>query len=73
MREYFIHAGYLYSNTNKVKNKIRELKGNKNPKIMKSDDENNYKYTPKIKETQIKRLPTYKEGLKEWIEWKILY
>ena len=49
------------------------MKGDNNTEKLKTDDKNKYKYTPKIKETQIKIIPTYREGLQEWIEWKILY
>ena len=63
MRKYFLNMGYLHSNMNKVKEKTRNLKGDNKLTNLKSEDENEFKYTPKIKETQLKRLPTYQEEL----------
>lgn len=72
MRKYFLNTVYLHSNMNKVREKARNLNGENNLKNQESEDDNEFKYTPKIKETQLKIFPAYHEGVKEWIKWKIL-
>ena len=64
MRKYFLKTGYLHSNMNKVREKTRNLNGENNLKNQESEDDNEFKYTPKIKETQLKILLAYHQGVK---------
>ena len=73
IREYYLQAGYLISDMNKIRTKIRNLKGDDNPISTNLDNPDNYKYLLKNKESKLRRLSPYHEGLQEWIKWKIQY
>ena len=73
MRQFFLNTGYLNSNMNKVREKTRNLNRENTMKNQNTEENNEFQYTPKIKETQLKRLPEFQEGVNYWIKWKILY
>ena len=58
---------------NKTRTKIRNLKGDDNPISTNLNNPDNHKYLPKIKESKLRRLLPYHEGLQEYIKWNIQY